>query len=99
MNDARWRWVGLGAITLLAGVFGFLNSGERVAVHLGALVLYQVPLVVLVFSAFLLGMITMFLLGLRHDLEVRRELREREHRPVVYSPPPPPLSPPSAPEP
>ena len=76
-EEARWRWAALGLITLLAGVFGFLNSGEAVAIHFGLFVLYQVSLVVLVFVAFLLGMTTMFLLGLRHDLKVRRILRER----------------------
>lgn len=80
-EDARWRWVALALITLLAGIFGYLNSGEAVAVHLGFFVLYQVSLVLLIFVAFLLGMVTMFLLGLRHDLRVRRLLRQR-HLPV-----------------
>ena len=75
---ARWRWLGVAFIVLLAGVFAYLNSGERVAIHLGLFVLYQVPLVVLIFFAFLLGMVMMFLLGLRHDLEVRRLLRRQE---------------------
>ena len=94
MTDAlRSRWVGLAVIVLLAGIFGFLNSGERVAVHLGAFVLYQVPLVVLVFFAFLVGMLTMFLVGLRHDMKVRQALRERRAEPALrraqapYAPP------------
>jgi hypothetical protein len=88
-DDLPWRWLAFGFLMLLAGVFGFLNNGERVALHLGLFVLYQVQLVVLLFVAFLLGMAAMFLLGLRHDLKVRRFLRERR----FDVPPPPPLPP------
>lgn len=84
MRAEAWRWVGLGALVLLAGVFGYLNSGETVALHLGLLVLYQIRLVTLIFVAFLLGMAAMFLLGLGHDLRVRRRLRELERQ----APPP-----------
>lgn len=76
MTAERWRWVGLGAIALLAAVFAFANAGERVALRLGFVTLYQISLVVLILVAFLLGMLTMFLLGLRHDLRVRRILAE-----------------------
>src|SRR5690606_38637327 len=82
MRDVlRWRWVPLVGVTLLAGVFGYFNAGEAVALHLGLFVLYQVPLVALIFVAFLLGMVTMFLVGLRHDLKVRALLRERAAAP------------------
>jgi hypothetical protein len=87
-EDVRWPWLALGFVMITAAVFGFLNGGERVALHLGLFVLYQVHLVVLLFVAFLLGMSTMFLLGLRHDLKVRRLLRERRYE--VPPPPPPP---------
>ena len=86
-NDLRWRWVVLGVITLLAALFGYFNAGESIALHLGFFVLYQVPLVVLIFIAFLLGMLAMFLVGLRHDMKVRQLLRERRFE----VPPPPPL--------
>lgn len=71
-----WRWAGLAAIGAFAALFASFNSGERVALNLGFAVMYRVPLVLLIFVAFLAGMITMFLLGLRHDLRVRRALRE-----------------------
>lgn len=94
-EGVRSRWIALGSITLLAGVFGYLNAGESVAVHLGLFVLYQVSLVMLIFVAFLLGMVTMFLLGLRHDVKVRRLLRERRlHRDATQ--PLPPYPPPAA---
>ena len=87
-DEHRWRWVALGVITLLAALFGYFNSGESVAIHLGFVVLYQIPLVILIFLAFLLGMLTMFLAGLRHDMKVRQLLRERRYE----VPPPPPLA-------
>lgn len=65
--------IGLG----LAAFFSYLNAGERVVLHLGLLTLYRVPVSVLIFGAFLLGMFAMFLAGLRTDLHVRRLLRER----------------------
>ena len=93
--DLRWRWVVLGLITLLAGLFGYFNSGESIALHMGLFVLYQVPLVILIFVAFLLGMLTMFLAGLRHDMKIRQLLRERRFE----MPPPPPFPPYPPPDP
>ena len=97
MNASWWgrwsRWVALGVVMLLAAVFALLNGAERVSIHLGFTVLYQVRLVGLVLAVFLLGMVTMFLIGLRHDLEVRRALRERRsaHPPSpAWHPDPPP---------
>lgn len=95
MADRRldWRrWLLIGLAALLAAAFAFLNGGERVAVHVGFAVLYRVPLAMLVFLAFLLGMVTMFLIGLRYDLRVRRLLRQyqiqEERRPWRPEPPP-----------
>lgn len=65
----------LGVVAVLAGGFAYLNANELTAVHIGFTTLYQVPLVGLVFMVFLLGMATMFLMGIRHDLRVRRILR------------------------
>lgn len=80
MRDvARRQWLGIAAIALVAALFAFFNAGEAVPVDLGLFVLYQVPLVVLIFIAFLLGMLAMFLAGLRHDMKVRALLRERGH--------------------
>lgn len=68
------------ALLLAAGAawFAWLNLGERTTLSLGLVRFYRVPLSWLVLGAFLLGMLAMFLLGLRHDREVRRVLEERE---------------------
>lgn len=77
---------------LLAAAFAYINSGERVSLHLGLFVLFRLPLVALLFVAYLLGMVTMFLIGLRHDRQVRRVLRmyqiQEERRPWRAEPPP-----------
>lgn len=72
----RWRWIFLVLIAVVAGLFSAFNGGERVALDLGFTVFYRVPLVPLIFGVFLAGMTTMFLIGLRHDMRVRRALKE-----------------------
>lgn len=74
----RGGWLGIAALALLAAGFAFVNRGETAALHLGFASFYRAPVAVLVLGAFLLGMVAMFLLGLRHDLRVRRMLRERQ---------------------
>lgn len=75
----RWpRRAGVLLIGLLAAGFAYLNRGEWVTIRLGFIDLYRVGLSSVVFAAFLLGMIAMFLLGLRQDLRIRRVLRERQ---------------------
>jgi uncharacterized integral membrane protein len=71
-------WFGVAALALLAAGFAYLNQGETAAVHLGLFSVYRAPVSLLVLGAFLLGMVAMFLLGLRQDLRVRRLLRERQ---------------------
>lgn len=73
----RLEWGAIAVVAVLAAVFAYFNAYERVSLDLGVAVLYQVPLVALVFIVFLLGMMVMFLLGLRQDLRFRRELRAR----------------------
>lgn len=75
-----------------AGFFSFLNAGERVTLSLGFTTLYRISLVGLVFGAFLLGMVAMFLFSLRYDRRIRDALRDHYER---YPPPPP--GPPSPP--
>ena len=93
MTTARgWRWAGLALIAVVSALFASFNTGERVALNLGFTILYQVPLVTLIFVAFLAGMVTMFLLGLSHDLRVRRALREAGFgEPIASHDEPPPV--------
>lgn len=96
MRAFAWRWAGVAAIVILAGVFSWLNSGESAALHFGLFDLYQIPVVTIFYVSFLLGMAAMFLLGLRHDLRIRQLLRERgvveerrpEARDIEPNPPP-----------
>ena len=74
------RWVAVAALVAAAALFSFLNSGERITLNVGFTVIYRISLVGLVFGAFLLGMIAMFLFGLRHDRRIREALREQYYR-------------------
>lgn len=69
------RWLPAAAVTLLAAVLAWLNRGERVALDLGVATFYRAPLTVVLFLAFLAGMLSMLWLSLRHDRRVRDELR------------------------
>jgi uncharacterized integral membrane protein len=71
------RWLPIAAVTLLAAAFSWFNRGERVVVDLGVATFYRAPFTLVVFLAFLAGMLSMLFLGLRHDLRVRRELQAR----------------------
>ncbi len=73
---SRSGWIALALVTLLATGFAYANRGERLVVHLGFATFYRAPTALVVLLAFLLGMLAMFLAGLRHDLRVRRALRE-----------------------
>jgi len=87
----RRGWAFVLAAALLAAAFAYQNRAERVAVEAGPLHLYAVPLAVLLFAAFLLGMTAMLLLSLPHDRRTRELLRERgllDAPPVATHPPP-----------
>jgi hypothetical protein len=71
------RWLPPAGIALAAGVLAWLNRGERAVVHLGIATFYRAPLTVVLFLAFLAGMLAMLALSLRHDLRMRQELRAR----------------------
>ncbi|HET8655852.1 MAG TPA: hypothetical protein VFL93_10090 [Longimicrobiaceae bacterium] len=88
-SRAWWGWGGLVLIGLIVGLFVWLNAGERAVLDFGVFVLYRVPLPAIVLLSVLIGMVAMFLAGLRHDLEVRRVLRERG----LIEPPAPPRPP------
>jgi hypothetical protein len=86
----RWgRRLVLALVAFLAAALTLLNAGQRVSLDIGFTVLYRISLVGLVLLAFVLGMVTMFLLGLEHDLRVRRTLREHgllDRRPRAWPP-------------
>lgn len=82
------RWTAVALLVLVAGLFSFLNAGELVSLNVGFTVIYRISLVGLVFTAFLLGMVAMFLFGLSHDRRIRDALREHyRSRPREYEPP------------
>ncbi len=77
-EKATWgRRLGISMLILVAAAFSFLNAGERVSLNMGFTTLYRISLVGLIFVVFLLGMVTMFLFGLRQDRRIRAALRNR----------------------
>ena len=88
------RWTSVAVLVAVAGLFSFLNAGERVALNLGFTTVYRISVVGLVFGSFLLGMVAMFLFGLRHDRRIRDALRS-QYRPAPPVERPSPLSPPT----
>lgn len=81
-------WLPSVLVAVLAAAFAFANRGEAAAVHLFGATFYRVPVTWLVLGSFLLGMITMFALSLRHDLRVRRLLHERRFADAAVEPHP-----------
>jgi uncharacterized integral membrane protein len=63
------------AFSLVAAAFAVQNGGQRVTVHLGIVTLRSVSLPLVVFGSVVVGMLLVFLAGLRADLRTRRMLR------------------------
>jgi len=70
-----WAW--FAAAGVVAAAFAWTNRFERATVVLGPVALPGIPLAVVVFAAFLLGMAAMLLLSLPQDRRTRELLRER----------------------
>lgn len=71
------RWLAPAGVALAAALFAWLNRGERAVVSIGIATFYRAPLTLVLFLAFLAGMLSMLALSLRHDLRMREELRAR----------------------
>ena|GEM_PF-2194241 len=71
------RWLPAAAVAVFAAGLVWLNRGERVALDVGITTFYRAPLTVVLFVAFLAGMLSMLFLSLRQDLRMREELRAR----------------------
>ncbi len=75
MSTTGWRMIFVAVFAAAAALFAVQNGAVRVPVHLGIVSLRSVSLPVVVFSAVILGMLLVFLAGLRADLKTRRMLR------------------------
>ena len=63
------------AVAMVATVFAVFNGGERVTVRLGIATLQSVPLSAVVLVSVVVGMLVVFVAGLRADLRMRRMVR------------------------
>ncbi|HEY0016717.1 MAG TPA: hypothetical protein VGC13_10375 [Longimicrobium sp.] len=89
------RWLPAAAVTVFAAALAWFNRGERVALDVGIATFYRAPLTVVLFLAFLAGMLSMLLLSLRQDRRLRDELRARG---ILDLPAPPAAAAPAEPE-
>ncbi len=64
-------------IVVIVG-FSIYNSAQRVAVHLIFGSYENVPMIVVTYWAFVLGMMVSFLLGIAYYLRITNQMRERE---------------------
>lgn len=67
----------LAVIVLVVG-FSIYNSAQRVVVHLIFGTYENVPMIVVAYWAFVLGMVVSFLLGIAYYLRITNQMRERE---------------------
>lgn len=75
MRSVTVRFLVAVALAGAATVFAVQNGGVRVPVRLGVTTVNGVSLPVIVFVAVLLGMLLVFLAGLRADMRTRRMMR------------------------
>lgn len=64
-------------IVVIVG-FSIYNSAQRVAVHLIIASYENVPMIVVTYWAFVLGMLVSFLLGIAYYLRITNQMREHE---------------------
>ena len=75
MSSVGRRMLFVAVFSAVAALFAVQNGAIRVPVHLGVVSFRSVSLPVVVFSAVVVGMLMVFLAGLRADLKTRRMLR------------------------
>jgi uncharacterized integral membrane protein len=65
------------ALVVVVTGFAMLNSSESATVQLwpGTLVFYDVPLVLLLFEAFVLGAVVWFIVSIFHEVNMRTAIR------------------------
>jgi len=74
-----WIFRMLLILVLVVAVTGFamLNSAERANISLGTVKFFDVPLVLLLFEAFVLGAVVWFLVSVWHEIKLRRTIRQQ----------------------
>ena len=75
MSSVGMRMLFVAVFSAIAALFAVQNGGVRVPIHLGIVTLRSVSLPVVVFGSVIVGMLMVFLAGLRADLKTRRMLR------------------------
>ena len=69
------KWLGIAVLLIVLLGFAMLNVGERVSVDLFFWQLQDLPLILVIFEAFIAGMLIWFLIAFVNELRLRNELR------------------------
>jgi uncharacterized integral membrane protein len=75
MSSIGRRMLFVAVFSAVAALFAVQNGGVRVPLHLGIVSVRSVTLPLVVFVSVIVGMLMVFLAGLRADLKTRRMLR------------------------
>ena len=75
-----FRMLLLLVLVIIVTGFAMLNSAERVTITLGteSLTFRDIPLVLLLFEAFVLGAVVWFLVSIGHEVGLRRIIRRQK---------------------
>jgi len=68
-------------VVIVVAVFAIFNVTEQATVTLWpeTVIFYQVPLVLLLFEAFVLGAVVWFIVSIFHEVGLRRQIRKLKH--------------------
>lgn len=69
------KWLGVALLMILLLGFSMLNLNQRVDVDLFFWQFQDVPLILVIFEAFIIGMLVWFLVAFINELKLRGELR------------------------
>jgi uncharacterized integral membrane protein len=69
------KWLGIALLLILLLGFSMLNLDQRVNIDLLLWQFQDVPLILVIFEAFIIGMLIWFLIAFVNELKLRGELR------------------------
>ena len=69
------KWLGIAALLIVLLGLSMLNLGQQVDLDLYFWTFQDLPLILVIFESFILGMLTWFLVAFVNEMKIRSELR------------------------
>lgn len=69
------KWLGIAALLIILLGLSMLNLGQQVDLDLYFWTFQDLPLILVIFESFILGMLTWFLVAFVNEMKIRGELR------------------------